>query len=349
MARRIRTISPIYWLACSFLVWIVAFGSAKASGPRSAVLPTTGEISAPLKAAQVPAQAPKPPIPKPSTGPPVADAQGFIGEAACVDCHDEQKSGYFASNHHRATDPRTPGAKQSCETCHGPAGKHATDDPVLNPIGKDFTKMKPAEITAVCTTCHNRGEHALWDGSQHDRRGLTCTTCHAVHSYKSEQGQLVKKTQLDVCATCHRDKVSKIDRSGHMPVREGKMQCTTCHNTHGSTSVKLLRKGDSVAELCTSCHADKRGPYLWEHAPSRDGCVTCHDPHGSPNERMLVAKPPILCQRCHVSTRHPSTIYDDALVGPDSTASIRVYVRSCVICHAAIHGSNHPSGQRFIR
>jgi hypothetical protein len=64
---------------------------------------------------------------------------------------------------------------------------------------------------------------------------------------------------------------------------------------------------------------------------------------------MLVAKPPILCQRCHVSTRHPSTIYDDALVGPESTASIRVYARSCVICHAAIHGSNHPSGQRFIR
>jgi len=134
-----------------------------------------------------------------------------------------------------------------------------------------------------------------------------------------------------------------------MPVREGKLECTTCHNVHGATNVRLLRKGDSIAEMCTSCHADKRGPYLWEHAPARDGCVTCHDPHGSSNERMLVARPPILCQRCHVMTRHPSTIYDAALVGAGSNPSIRVFARSCVTCHSAIHGSNHPSGQRFVR
>ena len=107
--------------------------------------------------------------------------------------------------------------------------------------------------------------------------------------------------------------------------------------------------GDSIGELCTSCHAEKRGPFLWEHAPSRDGCATCHDPHGTSNERMLVSKPPILCQRCHVSTRHPSTIYDAALIGSGASPSVRIYARSCVTCHSAIHGSNHPSGQRFIR
>ena len=145
--------------------------------------------------------------------------------------------------------------------------------------------------------------------------------------------------------SCHRDKISKLDRSGHMPVREGKIECTTCHNVHGATNVRLLRKGDSIQELCTSCHAEKRGPFLWEHAPTRDGCVTCHDPHGSTNERMLVAKPPILCQRCHVHSRHPSTIYDQGNID----TSARVYARSCVTCHSAIHGSNHPSGKAFIR
>jgi DmsE family decaheme c-type cytochrome len=174
-------------------------------------------------------------------------------------------------------------------------------------------------------------------------------TCHSVHSFKSEQGQLKAPTQMGLCVTCHRDKVAKLDRSGHMPVREGKMQCSSCHNPHGSTNVKLLRRGDSLAEMCTSCHADKRGPYLWEHAPTRDGCATCHDPHGSSNERMLVAKPPILCQRCHVATRHPSTIYDGAAIGSAAAPSIRIFARSCVTCHVNIHGSNHPSGQRFIR
>jgi DmsE family decaheme c-type cytochrome len=209
----------------------------------------------------------------------------------------------------------------------------------------DFKVMAPTQINATCTTCHNRGEHALWDGSQHERRSVSCTSCHSQHKPLSDTGLLKAKTQTEVCATCHRDKAAKLDRSGHMPLREGKMACSTCHAPHGSTNVKLLRKGDSIAEMCTSCHADKRGPFLFEHAPSRDGCVTCHDPHGSTNERMLVVKTPMLCQRCHVGTRHPSTIYDQALIN----TSIRVYARSCVTCHANIHGSSHPSGKFFIR
>jgi DmsE family decaheme c-type cytochrome len=267
----------------------------------------------------------------------------YVGEDICLTCHEAQKKGYVESPHHRAADPRTPAAAKSCETCHGPGSEHA-NDPVKVGV-KNFKTATPADINATCTTCHNRGEHALWAGSKHEERGLACTTCHSVHNPKSPEFQLKAKTQMELCVNCHRDKVAKLDRSGHMPVREGKMQCTSCHNTHGSTNVRMLRKGDSVAELCTSCHAEKRGPFLWEHPPARDGCVTCHDPHGSSNERMLVARAPILCQRCHVATRHPSTIYDAGAV----STSIRVYARSCVTCHAAIHGSNHPSGQRFIR
>jgi DmsE family decaheme c-type cytochrome len=275
------------------------------------------------------------------------EGQTSVGETKCLECHDDQRKGYEGSPHHRIGDPRSPAARQGCESCHGPGSKHVEDPGTFHV--KRLTKLPPEEVTATCTTCHSRGEHALWDGSQHESRGVACTTCHSVHSFKSDTKQLKEKTQIDVCASCHRDKISKLDRSGHMPVREGKLECTTCHNVHGATNVRLLRKGDSVGELCTSCHADKRGPYLWEHAPSRDGCVTCHDPHGSSNERMLVAKPPILCQRCHVATRHPSTIYDAALIGAGSNPSIRIYARSCVTCHSAIHGSNHPSGQRFIR
>lgn len=337
MRRSIPRVRPAVWLVCGVTIWLATFVAVRAMAPvaQAAGPPqTTAPVQAPPK---VPAAAPKAPATGPAT---------FVGDKVCLDCHDEWKRGVVGSPHSRAMDPRSPAAAHGCETCHGEGSIHS-DDPTV-PI-KIFSKMLPRDITATCATCHNRGEHALWDGSQHDARGLTCTTCHSVHDPKSTAGQLKARTQPELCVTCHRDKVAKLDRSGHMPVREGKMQCSTCHSTHGSTNVKLLRKGDSVAELCTTCHADKRGPYLWEHAPSRDGCVTCHDPHGSSNERMLVAKPPILCQRCHVATRHPSTIYDGALIGSGASPSVRIYARSCVTCHVNIHGSNHPSGQRFIR
>jgi len=341
MRERFSRFGPASWLAIAFIAWVVTLASTRASVVSNRA-PAVGIVTAARNSPQ--AAKPQAPAPTPKAGQPAPGGDTYIGETACADCHDKQKTGYFDSPHHRSTDPRTPAAKESCETCHGPGGKHQ-DDPVLNPI-RDFNKLKPAEVTAICTTCHNKGEHTLWDGSQHESRGLTCTTCHSVHAFKSEQGQLKQKTQLEVCATCHRDKVSKVDRSGHMPVREGKMQCTTCHNVHGSTNVRLLRTGDSIGELCTSCHAEKRGPFLWEHAAGRENCVSCHDPHGSNNDRMLVAKAPMLCQRCHVSSRHPATIYDGAQV---ANASNRVVGRACVNCHAQIHGSNHPAGAQFLR
>ena len=132
-----------------------------------------------------------------------------------------------------------------------------------------------------------------------------------------------------------------------MPVREGKLECTTCHNPHGSQNVKMLREGNSINEACATCHAEKRGPFVWEHAAGRENCVTCHDPHGSNNERMLVAKLPMLCQRCHVSSRHPATIYENTQL--NVSKSNRVIGRACVNCHAMIHGSNHPSGAVFFR
>ena len=88
------------------------------------------------------------------------------------------------------------------------------------------------------------------------------------------------------------------------------MTCSSCHNVHGSINVKLLRAGTTVDQSCTSCHTEKRGPFLWEHAPVVDSCTTCHDSHGSNNDRMLVAKLPFLCQRCHVTSRHPPTVYE---------------------------------------
>ena len=309
-------------------LWLAAFITVRAGGAPAV---PAGE-SSPL------------PQDSPQDGAPAAAT--YVGNESCLGCHDEQRSGYEDSAHGRVADMRTPAAQQGCETCHGAGSAHANaDEPETVPLANNFLVMTPGAINETCVACHNRGDHALWDGSAHERRDLSCISCHQLHEPASEGSLLSAATQTDVCATCHQDKAARLDRSGHMPLREGKMECSTCHDPHGSTSVKLLQTGDSVAEQCTSCHADKRGPFLWEHAPSRDGCATCHDPHGSSNERMLVTRTPMLCQRCHVANRHPSTIYDEAVIA----TNVRVYARSCVTCHANIHGSNHPTGQFFIR
>ena len=265
-----------------------------------------------------------------------------MGDEKCIVCHAAEGAKYHDTPHGRAVDARSPAAAKGCETCHGPGSSHA-DSPLTSTL-TDFTKAKASAVNATCTACHNKGEHALWDGSKHEARGLACTTCHSIHSYASKTAQLKAATEPQLCATCHRDKVAKLDRENHMPVSERKMTCSTCHSPHGSTNVKLLKKGDSVNDQCTSCHADKRGPFLWEHPPVRQGCTTCHDPHGSQNDSMLVAKLPLLCQRCHISTRHPSTLYDATQLTKPQLEN-----RGCVNCHIQIHGSMHPVGQFFLR
>jgi len=55
---------------------------------------------------------------------------------------------------------------------------------------------------------------------------------------------------MQLCATCHQPIVNKEQRYHHMPVREGALTCASCHNTHGSQNVRLLRVGTTVDEAC---------------------------------------------------------------------------------------------------
>jgi DmsE family decaheme c-type cytochrome len=272
---------------------------------------------------------------------------GYAGSDTCVLCHTTAGDSLTKTAHGQVKNPRSPAATLGCESCHGPGQAHV-DDEKKGHI-KRFSALTPADASQTCLTCHNRGTHAGWEGSAHEARNLSCVTCHSVHKPASFQHQLVKATETQVCATCHKTQVVKTERAvAHMPVREGKLTCSSCHNPHGSISnVKALKVGTSVGESCVSCHAEMRGPMLWEHAPVRESCTTCHDPHGSSQDRMLVARMPMLCQRCHVATRHPATIYDNNAITVNK--SNRMFGRSCVNCHSNVHGSNHPSGQFFMR
>lgn len=270
----------------------------------------------------------------------------YVGNETCLTCHEEQGKGLSKTLHGNSAVTGSPASKgnQKCETCHGPGKAH-----VESGDKKDIRSFKslPAKAAnTTCLSCHeNRSTHVNWAGSKHDSRNVACVTCHSVHNAKSDKFQLKTVRESETCFTCHQDKEHKFKKLNHMPLPEDKMECSTCHDPHGSKNERQLRVGNTINESCLSCHTEKRGPFLNEHAPVSNNCVSCHDPHGSTNDRLLTKKVPFLCQQCHVPSRHPATVYDGAAI---TAVNARLIGRACVNCHNP-HGSNDPAGFYFQR
>lgn len=257
--------------------------------------------------------------------------------AECQACHTEVFRDFSHTHHSRKL-------ARSCAECHGDVATHAKlmqegegPGPIIS-----FKKLTPAQVNEKCLTCHDKRRQAHWTGGVHERRGLSCTSCHSVHSFKTDRSQLKSTRASDLCYSCHQNVRAQMMRTSHHPVREGKMDCSSCHDAHSSATRGLI-KGDSVNDLCYTCHTEKRGPFLWEHAPVRENCSTCHSPHGSNHDKLLVAKMPYLCQRCHLNTRHPGTLYDLRNTQLGTNPSNRVVEHACRNCHQNVHGSNAPS------
>ena len=270
------------------------------------------------------------------------------GAKACLECHDERSTlPVLHTNHALLADQRTPFAQNGCEGCHGPSAQHS-EKPRRFKTAISFGKASETgaeDQNKVCLGCHESGNRMNWRSSQHATGDLTCNSCHSVHA--PEDLVRVKTEQADVCYECHKEQRAQNLRFSHHPVAEGKVVCSDCHNTHGSFGPKQLVKL-TVTETCYQCHQDKRGPFLWEHPPVREDCTLCHSPHGSTQPRMLKVRTPWLCQECHSAPFHPSTLYDGSGVPPLGTDH-HLLEQGCLNCHSRVHGSNHPSGIRFLR
>jgi DmsE family decaheme c-type cytochrome len=278
----------------------------------------------------------------------IAGPATYVGSQACVKCHKNQ-FGSFSQTLHGAIflkQPRNIKEKEGCEGCHGPASRHVVSKESDGGAEGDivsFRKDSPRPVeerNAVCLTCHEKGDRNYWNGSAHETRGLACTNCHQIMEKVSVKHQLVKSIELETCFQCHKDIRAKLANNSHMPLGSGAITCSSCHNPHGSATDKLLREA-SVNETCYKCHADKRGPFLWEHEPVRDNCLNCHDAHGSTNEYMLKVQRPRLCSQCHAGGVGHGT--------PGNPTTVQAISRSCQNCHTKVHGSNSPGGMLFQR
>jgi predicted CXXCH cytochrome family protein len=295
-------------------------------------------------------------------------AEGFVGVERCRPCHKAEVTQFQKTIHSRlaAADQR-----MDCESCHGPGKAHSDAEEAAHGEEKAtaaanlliFTfRGTPLENAARCLTCHStsRGQ----DGFQHSRHAATavaCQACHATHLVEAirasgpppppiaqaqffavpainvdrrwQRESLLKDSQPPLCYSCHTAVRTQFAQPFHHRVPEGSIKCTDCHNPHGTQNLASLTAPGW--ETCTTCHVDKHGPFLFEHAPVRvEGCAICHTPHGATSRFLLARRESrFLCLQCHGDT------HSDQVGVPHSRLGFQTR-GDCTRCHVAIHGSN---------
>ena len=303
--------------------------------------------------------------------------QASIGRE-CVSCHRAYVQSFFQETHGKTAKFLSDSRAATCEACHGDGIKHI-ENREKRIAAADIDN--PTELTTAdararandkCLMCHARDrDHFGWRGGAHDRSDMSCMSCHSVHHAKFPQWALAARerakidgpsldaveikfpekmltafTVEETCLRCHTEmRKALFQRSTHLfrtELHNVKVGCTSCHNTHGGEAGKML-VDHTVNDVCYTCHAEKRGPFLWDHPPVRENCLNCHSPHGSNNPRLLTTRVHLLCQQCHVHMlpRH-STTAGQAL-------DIWSINRGCANCHGQVHGSNHPGGRTLTR
>jgi DmsE family decaheme c-type cytochrome len=277
-------------------------------------------------------------------------AADYVGSSVCQTCHADIWSQFYRNPHYKSIASGKEKAENTgCESCHGPGKDHVESAGDRNAI-VGFADLAPDQVLNACLRCHVQTiSRANIRRSEHTEQDVVCTNCHSVHSSKAPRF-LLAKVQTELCYSCH----SSIRAQFSMPfkhrVNEGAIQCTDCHNPHGGFAAtwrmaqnpQMMDRAGGNEEPCLKCHADKRGPFVFEHAAVRvDGCEICHNPHGSTNPKLLT-RPVVftVCLECHNGAGNFGR-HGTGIVTQDSSHNMAdPRYQNCTTCHVRIHGSN---------
>ena len=265
----------------------------------------------------------KPAVAEPKDGP------QYVGTDTCKTCHEDLYKKSFEGTPHFKTTLKD---GHGCESCHGPGSEHVAGGGDVSKI-ISFKSLSRQESSMRCLSCHaEKHEQAHFAESSHAGSQVGCLDCHSPHHAKEPQHLLVQN-QPELCYGCHTAAKADFARPFHHRVNEGLVQCSDCHNVHGTTRLRQVRELPNGDFVCYQCHADKRGPFVYEHVPVKtEGCTSCHTPHGSTNPRLLrVSQVNLMCLQCH-------TFPTQGPLGPVHNQSQKY--QACTMCHVAIHGSN---------
>jgi len=256
-------------------------------------------------------------------------------QPSCGDCHDQGKR-FVTNPHARGSVVKGVVPNDVCATCHGDGAEHIAG-------GGDKTKITVprglAGANDTCMLCHDLTTDRVSrrDGMHANSASVNCLTCHSIHNSDPRSSHLVAKPQLALCGTCHTQSASFRNKPYAHRLDRGGMACSSCHEPHGrpSASLRLTKAGEPP---CLSCHAEKRGPFVFPHGALTTGdCTSCHETHGSSNPKQLKRATVMqVCIECH-SPIGAGTLGSQ----PPSFHNLsNPRYQNCTTCHVAVHGSN---------
>jgi DmsE family decaheme c-type cytochrome len=281
----------------------------------------------------------------------VSRGADYVGSDACKTCHAAVWNQFFRNPHYKsiASGKESP-ENTGCESCHGPGKAHIEAHGGKATIIA-FSEVGPEKTLDACLRCHAQTlSRANIRRSAHTQADVVCTNCHSIHGSKAPRFLLAKQQQTELCYSCHTTVKAQFSMPFKHRVNEGSVQCTDCHNPHGTFAASwgmgvrshMVDQKEGNEQACLKCHADKRGPFVYEHASVRiDGCQTCHMPHGSTNPRMLT-RPTVftMCLECH-NGAGTFGISNNGVIHLSATHNMAdPRYQNCTTCHVRIHGSN---------
>ncbi len=265
-----------------------------------------------------------------------ADADQYVGSAACAECHTDISAFFSVTAHRKTLNERAdqnqlPGVRdvaattshkklsenerldrRGCEACHGPARMHVEYQKATQSLIKEGKDDEANKLLADETRA-SAAKMRSFDELSSAAASAVCLKCH-----EGTQGRNEERFNFR--------------RSEHY--RHG-VSCIDCHSSHSPKRTEFLLRA-SEPEGCYRCHGEQKTSFArpFHHKVPEGGmkCSDCHNQHGSFVNKQLRtwASGDVNCVKCHTDKAGPF-VYEHA----------PIKVEGCNSCHTP-HGSTNP-------